>query len=456
MRENMAPSGELWSARASRALEVEFKCPVCKDLFKDPVMLHCTHHVCGDHLANHQPGSRLECPVCGDVTTVPEGGLLVDRTLQLVRAHWEEQRARDTEMHERGGSSCAGYSGPAAVPRCGFCEERPAQRKCVQCDGVLCEECVSTSHSKGFFKSHTIVDLDSEPRNDLDLSQKMVCDTHKEEKLTFYCLDCRMPVCSHCLILGEHKGHQQKPIESAFETGKETLSAWVEKLQQRVQSTEEILHRLDVAELDVQQGAAAQRDLINHEMDQLKELIETKRTQLLSKSAIEEKQKRAQLQAQVDRTQGVVASSLRLVERSEDLLSLGSEHAFLAVVLPLIQDMKKLSTQHVDPEPSVTGNFRPLLTDAQVRSLGDLDLGMPKQPVVVSSSVQQQAQANRSFVVSQSMPGHATPAHNSLDMTHGYVMQPGYQVSNATVSYLQPQPAQQVQYVYRTVSPSPS
>lgn len=414
-------------------------------------MLHCTHHVCAEHVSSYQPGQRIECPVCSDVTTVPEGGLLVDRTLQLVRSFWEDQRTK----HSGGGVANRAISGSAA-PRCGFCEERPAQRKCVQCDGVLCEECVSTSHSKGFFKSHTFVDLDAEVSNDVDLTSKMVCDTHAEEKLTFYCLDCRMPVCSHCLILGEHKGHQQKPIESAFETGKETLSAWVEKLQQRVLSTEEIMQRLDFAEQDVHQGAAAQRNLINHEMDHLKELIETKRTQLLSKSAIEEKQKRAQLQAQVDRTQEARRSALRMIERSEDLLSLGSEHAFLAVVLPLIQDMKKLSTQHVDPEPAVNGTFRPLLTDAQVRSLGDLDLGTPKQSVGVSLG-QQPAQAIQSQV--PTMTPDRSLGQQSLDFTqHGYVMQPGYQVSNATVSYVQAQPQQQaaavtqVQYVYRAVS----
>merc|ERR1719174_511126 len=126
-----------------------------------------------------------------------------------------------------------------------------------------------------------------------------------------------MPVCSHCLILGDHKGHQQKHIEEAYDTGKDTLNAWVEKLQQRIDSCEEVLDRLHAAENDVNQGASAQRNIINHEMDHLKELIETKRHQLLSKSALEEKQKRVQLQAQMDRAEAARQDAMGLVNRSQ-------------------------------------------------------------------------------------------------------------------------------------------
>merc|ERR1712217_682262 len=99
----------------------------------------------------------------------------------------------------------------------------------------------------------------------------MLCDEHHDEKLSFYCLDCRKPVCSHCLILGEHKGHQQTPIDQAFETGKETLSAWVEKLSQRIATTRDLIEQLHSTELEMNRGAESQRNTINQEMDHLRE-----------------------------------------------------------------------------------------------------------------------------------------------------------------------------------------
>lgn len=420
-------------------------------------MLHCTHHVCANHLEQLISGTNglVPCPVCGDVTAMPEGGLLIDRSLQLVLEYWQEKQLKPSARIVKGNKS-------KVVPMCGFCEEQPASRRCMQCsvdgvDAVLCEACSISSHSKGFFKSHQIVDLEDAPAGDFDLAQKVVCETHAQEKLSFYCLDCRMPVCSHCLILGEHKGHQQKHIEEAYDTGKDTLNAWVEKLQQRSEACEEILESLRNAELDVNQGAAAQRNIINHEMDHLKDLIETKRHQLLSKSALEEKQKRVQLQAQQDRTQSAQSEAQSMIVRSEDLLAVGSEHAFLAVVLPLIQDMKKLCTQPPEPAPSISGTFRPLMTDTQVRCLGDLDLGLPKPAVT-------QAQPQVSQVLGLAGTAISVPGQFSAD--HGYGVPHGVQVSaqplsNATVTYATPSPSPnqvhsmqpQVAYVYRSPMP---
>lgn len=411
-------------------------------------MLHCTHHICASHLDELCQNGLIPCPVCGDVTQLPEGGLAVDRSLQLVQEYWQDKSSKP--QHKV-------YSGNRTVPlpMCGFCEELPASRRCLQCDGVLCEACAVTSHSKGFFKSHQIVDLEDAPvSGDYDLAQKMMCDIHPQEKLSFYCLDCRMPVCSHCLILGDHKNHQQKHIEEAYDTGKETLSAWVEKLQQRIRDCEDIEEKLRIADLEVNEGATTQRNIINHEMDHLKELIETKRHQLLSKSAIEEKQKRVQLQTQRERTKGSKSECSAMATRSEDLLAVSSEHAFLAVVLPLIQDMKKLCTQPPEPAPSVTGSFRPLMTDSQVRCLGDLDLGLP--PKVTSAPP---------VNVVTAMPMH-TGAQHAVDPPHGFaptMQQHSYQhtsIPPATVSYLTSAPPPvsqggqpQVAYVYRKAMP---
>merc|ERR1712136_616284 len=225
----------------------------------------------------------------------------------------------------------------------------------------------------GFFKGHTTVELDQE-NPDAEPQSVMLCDEHQDERLSFYCLDCRRPVCSHCLILG---GHQETRIGQAFETGKETVQAWVEKLAQRMCETESAFEMLTTAEQEVNRNAEAQRRKINEEMDHMRDLIETKRQQLLSKSSLEECQKRMALQSHVDKVQSLRSEAVRLTARSEGLLGLSNEHAFLAVVLPLIQEMKKLSVQVVEPVPQLSG-FRPLLTDAQVRALGDLDLGAPR------------------------------------------------------------------------------
>eukprot|EP00913_Durusdinium_trenchii_P001272 g1171.t1 len=92
---------------------------------------------------------------------------------------------------------------------------------------------------------------------------------------------------------------------------------------------------------EISRNGETQRAVVNSEMDHLRELIETKRRQLLQKSALEEKQKRVQLQAQIERAEAARVEAKGLVGRSEVMLELDrvhGAHTFLIFVLALIQD----------------------------------------------------------------------------------------------------------------------
>lgn len=427
-------------------LDQELRCRVCNEFYSEPAKLQCGHHMCQRHVEQYLNRNRLQCPFCLEISVLPDTGLPLDRTLQVVTEVWKEvQAAPSTDDGEE-------------VPRmCGFCEDKPASRRCVQCAGVLCSECESVSHSKGFFKSHTVVNLDVGPSGP-DFAERMTCDSHTQERLSFYCHDCKRPVCSHCLILGDHKGHHQTPIDQAYQMGQDTLKAWRDKLQQRIDSTQDLLGQLRGAEVEVAQNAELQRNTINHELDHLRELIETKRQQLLSKSLLEEKQKRTTLQTQLERAETTRHESACLVQRAQDLLNLSSEHAFLTIMLPLVQDMKGSLNRPLDNTPQVCCVFRPLSTDPQVRCLGDLDLGHPRAShhgghaslVGLAGSPLQPLQ-----VQSMHAPVPAGAALGSMDVHHANfgVPHPGYSMAGATLSYLpaQAMPVQQVQIVYRSV-----
>jgi tripartite motif-containing protein 27 len=130
---------------APPAMEIELRCPVCHEYFEDPVMLQCAHHICAAHVAGLAGNSGLgravrsiSCPACGDQTVVPEGGLRVDRTLQTVVGLRDSLLASTPNVD---------LVMDTTAPMCGFCEEQPATRRCMQCSGVLCEACEKTSHS---------------------------------------------------------------------------------------------------------------------------------------------------------------------------------------------------------------------------------------------------------------------------------------------------------------------
>jgi len=356
---------------------------VCSDLFDSPVGLVCHHHICKAHIPNLLQAEKIICPVCEE----PSPGksldcFVVNRPLELVVEAWTHQLVAEAKLG-------SGSVGEAVI--CGLCDENPATRSCTQCGGALCAECERTHHSKGIFKNHLVVDLDKAQDSKIsvdEISKRMLCDDHPDEKLSFYCDDCQQPVCSHCLILGSHKGHNQQPIDQAYNTGKGSLAQWEERLSLHAETAEELLDRLRGIELKVESGAETQRNSINDQLDNLKDIVEMKRQQLLSKSAAEEKDKRVALQGQLDRSEVISRETSTLVDRASRLINIKSMHAFLVLLLPLIQDMQNCARQPMETTVTVHSNFRPLVPDAQVRALGDLDLGRPKVTATVISQAQ--------------------------------------------------------------------
>eukprot|EP00445_Apocalathium_hangoei_P019142 CAMPEP_0203905578 /NCGR_PEP_ID=MMETSP0359-20131031/47250_1 /ASSEMBLY_ACC=CAM_ASM_000338 /TAXON_ID=268821 /ORGANISM="Scrippsiella Hangoei, Strain SHTV-5" /LENGTH=467 /DNA_ID=CAMNT_0050830057 /DNA_START=21 /DNA_END=1422 /DNA_ORIENTATION=+ len=420
------------------AMERELQCIVCHDLYDSPVMLSCCHYFCQAHISAKAQGGVVACPTCDQVTRLSPEGLRVEQALQLVADVWREKR-KEAKPSEAPGAD--------APPVCGLCEERLASRRCLQCDGSLCTECEKSVHSKGMFKSHPVVDLfgvDGRPvaRSDA-YAQQLRCDVHVGEKLNFYCLDCRKLVCSHCLILGDHRGHGQHTIDQACDTGKDTLSAWLEALRTRVGKIDMFSEKLHSVELDVQNNAEEQRNAINRELDHLRELVEAKRRQLLSKGALEEKQKRVQLQAQIDATEKVHKDALRLVSRSSSLLAVESDHAFLGLVLPLIMDMKNCGGQPIDGKPKVSAVFKPFTTEVQTRLLGELELGVSR-----SMALGQPQPPTPSGSPGISMTGSMNTPQLTAAATTGYSAQFGAPTGmpGVAVSYVhQPPSAQQQQ-----------
>lgn len=300
---------------------------------------------------------RIACPVCKTMTFQADNGLAVNSNMQVVIERWQDQRHRTAR-------------GLSRKP-CGICEDAVATKRCEQCDGDLCEACVATSHAKGFFKNHTIVDL----MDTRAPAQPVLCQVHKEEKVGFYCTDCSMAVCSHCILLGDHQDHSNMPIARAVQEQRDVLRSQVERLQTRKKGNQLLSQDLRVLEEKVCLGGSQQRAMINRQIASLKDLIDSKADQLLSKSNLEEEQKLSQVRGQYERTAIALDQVDVLLRRTDEMLLVDNDYDFLTLVLPLIQDSMRCSSQVVEAVAQVPTTFRALTIDAQTKSMNELDLG---------------------------------------------------------------------------------
>ncbi|XP_073484481.1 nuclear factor 7, brain-like [Aquarana catesbeiana] len=141
---------------ASSDLREELDCPVCLNIYTDPVTLRCGHNfcqVCIDRVLETQEGSgNYSCPQC-------------------------RRKFRERPSLERNITLCKITQRFLSAP--------PEPEK----SGISCTYCLHTSKRK--------------------------CSVHKKI-LEFYCNEDSTLTCAFCVISEEHRGHQLETLEEAF------------------------------------------------------------------------------------------------------------------------------------------------------------------------------------------------------------------------------------------------
>ncbi|XP_068432941.1 E3 ubiquitin-protein ligase TRIM9 isoform X1 [Clinocottus analis] len=202
-------------------MEEELKCPVCGSLFKDPILLPCSHNVClacarnitvqtpegetpvqsrasgssdYDYLdmdkmslysetdsgygsytpcqlkspngvrvfppANHHRHCSLTCPLCHRSVSLDERGLRGfprNRLLEAIVTRYQQNRRSSASSSS---SSSSSSSASSTAVKCQLCDRNPvdATVMCEQCDVYYCNACQQRCHpSRGPLAKHRLV-----------------------------------------------------------------------------------------------------------------------------------------------------------------------------------------------------------------------------------------------------------------------------------------------------------
>ncbi|XP_046894850.1 probable E3 ubiquitin-protein ligase MID2 isoform X1 [Hypomesus transpacificus] len=246
-------------------LESELTCPICLELFEDPLLLPCAHSLCFNcahrilvsHCSTSKPLesiSAFQCPTCRYVITLNHRGLeglkrnvtlqnIIDR-FQKASLSGPNSPTESRRLHPRpygthgtglgignntittGGISTTSGSGSArsspasamSLDRisCQFCEQDPpreAVKTCVTCEVSYCDRCLRATHpNKKPFTSHRLV----EPVADAHL-RGLTCLEHENEKVNMYCMVDDQLICALCKLVGRHRDHQVSSLSERFD-----------------------------------------------------------------------------------------------------------------------------------------------------------------------------------------------------------------------------------------------
>merc|ERR1719265_1898700 len=109
------------------------------------------------------------------------------------------------------------------------------------------------------------------------------------------------------------------------------LNGWEERLSRRLSKADDFLQELDDLESEINVNSNTQRELIISELEHLKELIDCKKEQLLSKNTLELQRKQTAIGSQRDTLLPEVSRARELRDRVAKIQALESTSTFLAV-----------------------------------------------------------------------------------------------------------------------------
>ncbi|XP_078698177.1 RING finger protein 17-like isoform X3 [Branchiostoma floridae x Branchiostoma belcheri] len=200
-----------------------------------PLLLKCGHTFCEGcliRLARLQK-TTIACPTCQVNTPLPKaeqsvrslwpdiytlGLLVVNKRFSLENggANFKpSQKTRNTVDNGDLASPPAVDKQKKNVSKCAECNTRNASCRCAKCECDLCGLCFDKVHKV----SRTLMRHQASPLTPDGMTSG--CQAHNNRIIEFYCEDDKSSICSHCVVMGDHKNHN---IVSILDKNKEVAA----------------------------------------------------------------------------------------------------------------------------------------------------------------------------------------------------------------------------------------
>ncbi|KAL4608883.1 E3 ubiquitin-protein ligase Midline-1 [Arapaima gigas] len=357
-------------------LESELTCPICLELFEDPLLLPCAHSLCFgcahrilvSHCTSNEPVesiSAFQCPTCRYVITLNKRGLeglKRNVTLQNIIDRFQKASVSGpnspSETRRERTLDDSAMTSPSEAVQCQFCEQDPPQdavKTCVTCEVSYCEECLKATHpNKKPFTGHRLI----EPLPDSHL-RGLMCLEHEDEKVNMYCVTDEQLICALCKLVGRHRDHQVAALSERYDKLKQGLDANLSNLIKRNNELEALMGKLIQTCQHVEVNASRQEGKLIEECDTLVDIIQQRR-QIIGTKIKEGKIVRLRKLAQQ------IANCKQCIERSSSLITQAdqtlkeTDHArFLQTAKSISErvSMATASSQVLIPEINLNDTF---------------------------------------------------------------------------------------------------
>uniref|UniRef100_UPI0037E9A1FE E3 ubiquitin-protein ligase TRIM35-like n=1 Tax=Semicossyphus pulcher TaxID=241346 RepID=UPI0037E9A1FE len=220
------------SSRSGSMLEEELSCPVCCEIFKDPVVLKCSHSFCRACLQQfwNKKKARRECPICRRKCS------LTEPTVSLALKNVADTFLREQERR-------TGTAGTGAQ--------------------------------------------DDWAREQVEVT----CITHGEI-LKLFCLDDFEVLCCVCHTSKKHQGHRVCPLDEGAQDLKAEMKTELIPLKKHLRSLYEAKQECDDTTVHMKNQTQATEKQIKEEFEQLREFLQQEEAARLAALQQEDEEKK--------------------------------------------------------------------------------------------------------------------------------------------------------------------
>ena len=284
-------------------------CPICKERFKNPKIVDCTHVFCRDclqDLIERDARNFPPCPVCRKPINVPEKGVSAYQTQTFYA-----DVIQCLETQAKGLFNCRS---------CGETISRDHSDRCKNCKDLVCIKCIQE-------RKHNCC-KGSEPSQlgaPASLARRpSKCQMHCDEKLEYYCIQCRTAICKHCKEK-EHVNHEMQSLHTAAINAKKDLLAVQAKLEEYMDETKDSYKDLQTLTTEFSVKVAFTKDQIKSEFDNIKKCINEKERKLLEEVHDIEVKTNKRFETEIEEIQTKDVRGRTLDELANNIVKYGSD-----------------------------------------------------------------------------------------------------------------------------------
>ncbi|KAM9127955.1 putative E3 ubiquitin-protein ligase MID2 isoform 1-T7 [Pangshura tecta] len=384
-------------------LESELTCPICLELFEDPLLLPCAHSLCFScahrilvsscsSSESIEPITAFQCPTCRYVISLNHHGLeglKRNVTLQNIIDRFQKASLSGPNSPSESRRERTYRKSPAMSSEriaCQFCEQDPprdAVKTCITCEVSYCDRCLRATHpNKKPFTSHRLV----EPVPDTHF-RGLTCLEHENEKVNMYCVADDQLICALCKLVGRHRDHQVASLSDRFEKLKQTLETNLTNLIKRNSELENQMAKLIQICQQVEVNTAMHEAKLMEECDELMEIIRQRKQVIAVKIKETKVMKLRKLAQQVANCRQCLERSTVLINQAEHILKENDHARFLQTARNVAERvaMATASSQVLIPDINFNDAFENFALDfsREKKLLEGLDyLTAPNPPSV--------------------------------------------------------------------------